>query len=118
MRPVRAWLAIAALVFAAAAADAQTTSGTISGHVADSQGLALPGVTVTATSANLQGVRNTVTSANGDYIFSALPSGTYALTFELSGFQTQQKTVSVAPTQLVPLDVTLGLVAVDGDGDL
>jgi len=111
MRPVRTWLAIAAMLFAAATATAQTTNGTISGHVIDSQGLALPGVTVSAASANLQGVRTTVSSANGDYILSALPSGTYTLTFELSGFQTQQKTVSVAPTQLVPLDVTLGVAA-------
>jgi outer membrane receptor for ferrienterochelin and colicin len=111
MRPVRTWLAIAATIFAASTAAAQTTGGTISGHVADSQGLALPGVTVSATSTNLQGVRTTVSSANGDYIFSALPSGTYTLTFELSGFQTQQKTVSVAPTQLVPLDITLGVAA-------
>src|SRR5262249_11680740 len=111
MRPVRTWLVIAAKLFAAAVADAQTTGGTISGHVADSQGLALPGVTVSAASPNLQGVRSAVTSANGDYIFSALPSGTYTVTFELSGFQTQQKTVSVAPTQLVPLDVTLGVAA-------
>jgi outer membrane receptor for ferrienterochelin and colicin len=99
------------MLCAAAVTDAQTTNGTISGHVIDSQGLALPGVSVTATSANLQGVRTAVTSANGDYIFPALPSGTYTITFELSGFQTQQKSVSVAPTQLVPLDVTLGVAA-------
>ena len=71
-----------------AVATAQTTNGTISGHVADAQGLALPGVTVNATSPNLQGVRTVVTSENGDYILSLLPSGTYTITFELSGFQT------------------------------
>ena len=106
---VRTWIAFAIFALLAAAASAQTTTGTISGHVVDSQGLALPGVAVTASSPNLQGVRTDVTSGNGDYIFSALPSGTYKITFELSGFQSQERTVNVAPTQAVPLDVTLGV---------
>ena len=50
-------------------------------------GAALPGVTVNAESPNLQGIRTAVTSENGDYIFTLLPSGAYTVTFELSGFQ-------------------------------
>src|SRR5262245_61555312 len=88
---------------------AQSTTATISGRVTDSQGLALPGVTVTAESSALQGTRTTVTSDNGDYILSLLPSGAYTLKFELSGFETQQRTVNVAPTQSVPADATLGV---------
>ena len=38
------------LVVTGAAAWAQTTSGTISGHVSDPQGLPLPGVTINASS--------------------------------------------------------------------
>ena len=83
MRFIRAWI-VAALVAVATTASGQTTTGTISGHVADQQGLALPGVTVTAASANMQGVRTATTSPNGDYLFSGLPPGTYAVTFELS----------------------------------
>src|SRR5690349_16430361 len=87
MRIFKAWLLAAATVFAVAGvAPAQTTTGTISGHVADSQGLPLPGVTVNATSPNLQGTRTAVTSANGDYVFNNMPSGTYTIAFELSGF--------------------------------
>jgi len=112
MRILKAWLiAGAALIAAAGTASAQTITGTISGHVVDSQGLALPGVTVNATSPNLQGIRTVTTSANGDYLFTALPSGTYILTFELSGFQNQQRTVNVAPTQVQPLDVTMGVAS-------
>src|SRR4051812_17332330 len=107
---VKTWLAVAAsILLVAAGASAQTTTGTISGRVIDSQGLALPGVTVSAASPNLQGVRTVVTSGNGDYLFSGLPSGTYTITYELSGFQNQQRSVAVAPTQTVPLDVTLGV---------
>jgi hypothetical protein len=43
-------------------------TGTISGHVADQAGLAVPGATVTAASPALQGVRTATTSENGDYI--------------------------------------------------
>jgi hypothetical protein len=110
MRTLKSWLFVAVALFAAVTvATAQTTTGTISGHVGDSQGLALPGVTVNATSPNMQGVRTVTTSANGDYVFTALPPGTYTVTFELSGFQNQQKTVTVAPTQSVPLDASLGV---------
>ena len=111
MRFLRTWLVITATLLAAATATAQTTSGTISGHVSDSQGLALPGVTINATSANLQGIRTVTSTANGDYIFSSLPSGNYTVTFTLSGFQDQQKSVTVAPTQIVPLDATLGVAS-------
>ena len=100
-----------AAVLCASSAPAQSTTGTISGRVVDIQDLPIPGVTVTATSANLQGTRETVTSGNGDYILTLLPSGTYTLTFELTGFQRQQNTVNLAPTQNVPLEVTMGPAA-------
>ncbi len=102
----------AALCLAAVCASAQSTTGTISGRVVDGQGLPIPGVTVTVTSPNLQGTRETVTSANGDYIVSLLPSGVYAVTFELSGFGQQTRSVTVAPTQVVPLEIEMGPAAV------
>ena len=74
---VLVWLAVVGVIFTAAPVAAQSTTGTISGRVVDSQGLALPGVTVTATSPNLQGARETVTSENGDYILTLLPPGSY-----------------------------------------
>lgn len=112
MRVLRTWIAIVSLVAAlAGVATAQTTTGTLSGHVIDGQGLALPGVTVTVASPNLQGVRTTISSSNGDYIFTALPPGTYTVTFELTGFEQQQRTISVAPTDMRPLDVTMGVAA-------
>src|SRR5207302_1206714 len=97
----------AATLFAVLPADAQSTTGTISGHVSDSQGLALPGVTVALVSANLQGTRHTITSAIGDYALTLLPSGTYTVTFDLAGFQKQDKTAILAPTQRLPVDATL-----------
>jgi hypothetical protein len=98
-----------AVVLTALAAFAQSTNATLNGRVSDAQGLAVPGVTVTAASANLQGTRAVVTSDAGDYVITLLPPGLYTVTFELSGFQTQSRTVTLAPTQVLPLNVSLGL---------
>src|SRR5262245_27392581 len=108
---VRLMLAMIVVLALATGAVAQTTTGTISGRVLDSQGAVLPGATVTAKSPNLQGSRSTVTSGNGDYILTGLPSGPYTVTFTLSGFQSQTKNVTLAPTQVLPLEVTLGVGA-------
>jgi hypothetical protein len=105
------WTALV-LHLAISAAAAQSTTGTISGRVADAQGLALPGVAITATSPALQGTRETVTSENGDYILSLLPSGVYTLRFDLPGFGSQARTVTVAPTQVVSVSVEMGPAAV------
>src|SRR5688500_5721943 len=108
---VKACLAVVCLTFCAVSAAAQSTTGTISGRVVDTQGLSVPGVTVAAVSPNLQGTRETVTSENGDYILTLLPPGTYTITFDLTGFQRQQRTVTLAPTQLVPLQIEMGPAA-------
>src|SRR5262252_7542599 len=72
-------------------------TGTISGRVTDPQGLPLPGVTVSVSSSVLQGVRSTVSSANGDYIIPFLPAGKYEVKFEMSGFNavTEQRQLAV-----------------------
>ena len=105
---VRIFVAAIVALSVATVAAAQTTTGTISGRVLDVQGGALPGVTVTAKSANLQGAREAVTSDNGDYILTGLPSGPYTITVTLSGFETQTRNVVLAPTQVLPLQLTLG----------
>jgi len=100
-----------AIALSAGIVRAQSTTGTISGHVSDVQGLALPGVTVNVASPNLQGIRTTVTSEIGDYVVTLLPPGNYTLTYELSGFQKQEKRVVLAPTQTLPVDAVLGPAA-------
>ena len=79
---------LAAFCAVAAPALAQIDQGRFTGTVTDAQGGVLPGVTVTAKSPSLMGVRTTVTEADGKYSIASLPSGPYELTFELSGFQT------------------------------
>src|SRR5262245_10790855 len=113
-RIIRAVLvALAALLAVAGTAAAQgNPTGTISGHIVDDQGLAMPGVTVSASSPALQGVRTATTSANGDYIVPFLPAGDYQVTFELQGFRTVTRSVSVKMAETLPLNVTLAVAAV------
>jgi outer membrane receptor for ferrienterochelin and colicin len=100
------------LVTALAAAQTVPT-GTLTGKVADPDGLVLPGVTVTVTSPALQGARSAVTSANGDYIIPFLPAGDYRVVFELAGFATQEKAIRVvvAETVTLPVQLSLGTLA-------
>src|SRR5215213_6305731 len=80
-------LLLAMVAAIAAPASAQIDQGRLTGTVTDAQGGVLPGVTVTAKSPSLMGVRTTVSEADGRYSIASLPSGPYELSFELSGFQ-------------------------------
>src|SRR5207247_9124954 len=66
-------------------------TGTVSGHVVDQAGLAVPGATVTASSPALQGVRTATTSENGDYIIQFLPAGDYEVKYEPQGVETTKR---------------------------
>jgi outer membrane receptor for ferrienterochelin and colicin len=113
MRLMKFWLWFAmALVMTSSLANAQSTNGVISGRVVDQTDLPLPGVTVTVEGPNLQGPRSAVTSANGDYIVPLLPPGSYTVTFELTGFQRKENTVSLAPAQSLPVNATLGAAGI------
>ncbi len=111
MRWFKAFFGFAFVALLTSGAAAQTTTGTISGRIVDSQGLALPGVTVTVAGPNLQGSLTAVSAENGDYIVPRVPPGTYTVTFELSGFERQQKPVTVALSQAFTLNAALGPAA-------
>ncbi len=94
------------LVVLAASAAAQNPTATLTGHVTDGK-VALPGVTVTVSSSNLQGTRATVTAVDGDYILKYLPAGEYDVRFELEGFVTVDTAVRVNAAQTQELDATM-----------
>ena len=72
------------------AASAQT--GSITGQVRDASGGALPGVTVEVSSpALIEKVRTSTTDGNGRYQITALPVGTYEVTFTLENFGTVKR---------------------------
>src|SRR5438105_1191032 len=57
------------------------------GAATSADGVALPGVTVTASSPALLGDRTEVTDVNGVYSIKGLPAGTYSVAFELANFK-------------------------------
>ncbi len=84
------WVCVLLVVLGTPAA-AQIEQGRLQGVARDEQGALLPGVVVTATSPALIGERTMITEATGSYLFASLPSGVYALKFELQGFQTLER---------------------------
>ncbi len=103
-RMARWFIALALGVSMASPGYAQIGQGRLAGFVTDVQGAVLPGVTVTATSPSLIGVQTTVTQSDGRFMFPALPSGTYKLTFDLTGFKKVERdniTVVLGQTHLV-----------------
>ena len=97
-----------AVCLSAGTAYAQINPAHLTGTVKDAQGAVLPGVSVTATSPALLGNQTVVTEANGDYRFPSLPAGTYALSFDLQGFQSLKRGGIVVTTgQTLTIDATL-----------
>lgn len=90
------------------------TTGILTGVATDGTGAALPGVTVTVTSPQLQGSRSTVTNDRGEYTLSLLPPGTYRVEFTLGGFDTvfrENVRVSVDTTTKVDAPMALGAMS-------
>jgi hypothetical protein len=95
-------VAVCALVLASLApASAQTGQmfGELVGKVTDDQGGVLPGVTVTLSGPAVMGTQAAVTNERGQYRFPAVNSGTYTLTFELSGFAPLKREGIVVPVR-------------------
>jgi hypothetical protein len=88
--------AVLPLFLALAPAAAQgIQTGEITGTVSSSDGLTLPGATVTARSTALQGERTVTTDQNGNFVLRALPPGAYEVTFEMSGMAPRTEKVTV-----------------------
>ena len=89
------------------------TLGSIEGTVADGQGLAVPGATVTLAGEALIAPQLAVTLVDGSYRFRALGRGSYDLTFDLPGFQTLvREGVIVEGSRVIRIDAALELAAV------
>ena len=75
-------------LFCAIPAGAQgLQTAVLTGAATSADGIALPGVTVTAASPALLGDRFEVTDVNGVYSIKGLPAGTYSVTFDLANFK-------------------------------
>jgi len=86
----------------------QTTNANLGGTVSDASRALIPGVTVAATNTQTGIVSTTVTNETGSYNFPSLQTGTYKVTAELPGFQTQSyNDVALGVSQQVRLNFAL-----------
>ena len=125
MKHVRLILAAVLLAAWAIPASAQSGLGGLRGAVIDSQGLALPGVTVTVSSPAIIGAQTAVTNERGEYRLPNLAPGTYTLAAELAGFAGfRREGILIRTGSTFQVDVTMGLstlqetVTVTGDSPM
>jgi len=98
-------LVLSAGLFLVPIAQAQTSSGGLTGVITDETGGVLPGAAVTAVNAATGFSRVAVTTNSGSYRFPNLPIGRYSVKVELSGFATvtvEGVDINVAVTRELP----------------
>ena len=105
-RSIRIVLTLVVLSLLPLGAFAQSTTGSISGTVADNTGSALPGVTITSVNTATGAVRSTVSNEAGRFQLGLLSPGKYDVMAELDGFQPVKQS---AVTVHIGTDVTLSL---------
>jgi hypothetical protein len=105
--------AIALFVTLAATTAAQGLQPRVTGRVTDGSGAALPGVTVTVASDRVSAPVVLITDEVGRFTSPPLPTGTYAVSFELGGFEPQMRDrVVLREAEVVVIDRQLTVAAV------
>ena len=91
----------------------QTINATLGGTVSDASGALIPGVMISATNLATGIVTTNVTNEAGAYNFASIQSGTYKVSAELPGFQTQTyNNVVLGVSQQVRLNFILQIGSV------
>jgi hypothetical protein len=77
---------------------AQEVTGSITGTVVDPAGAAIAGAAAQLISQQTGAMRNLTADADGNFVFSAVPPGTYTVSAEHAGFKKlQKKAIELAP---------------------
>src|SRR6476660_7382502 len=86
------FLSAVMLIATSLPAFAQTSRGTVSGIVSDSQGAVIPGASVTLTNIETGVTRTTTANDEGLYRSDAVDLGTYSVKISVTGFGELTKT--------------------------
>ncbi|MEM1206505.1 MAG: TonB-dependent receptor [Acidobacteriota bacterium] len=106
-------LAVASLVLLLPCAAQAQVFGVIQGFVTDSDGAALPGVTVEVRNSDTGSARTVFTDAAGFYKARSLASGPYSVTAALEGMQTTRREgVRLLVGQTLDINLELGIESV------
>src|ERR1700678_937230 len=97
MQKTKYWLQafpilLALLLLSSVSSLAQTFRGSINGTITDPSGAVIPGAKVTATEVATAVVRETVASGAGEFSFNDLPTNTYTVKINATGFQSTEIT--------------------------
>ena len=106
------WLLLAVLL-SVAPLSAQVVTGAISGRVTDTTGAVIPGATVQVQNVETGLTRNGESDAAGRYDVRNLPSGSYTVTTQRTGFRTEVRsgiTLSVGSEAVVNIELSVGAV--------
>src|SRR4026209_1711550 len=101
---------LTAAALAALSTTAFAQQGQINGVITDSSGGVVPGVTVTAVETQTGLSRETMSGANGRYVFPSMRPTVYEITATLTGFRTVKRTgIELQASQALTVNVTLEL---------
>lgn len=117
-------LAMAVFVFFVGNIKAQSGTSSIRGSVADPQGNAVVGASVTLTSEGKNFTRTQITTDDGQYVFIAIPPGIYRLEVESNGFKKsliEKVEAQIDTPKTLDISLELGqiseLITVTGDNE-
>ena len=99
------------VLLVAQASFSQSFRGALRGEVKDASGAAIAGATVSARNVQTALIRTATTSADGGYVISELPSGSYEVTATGANLQPVKLAAKVDVGADTALDFTLGKVA-------
>jgi len=103
---VRALGVMLALLFCAAALEAQTGEISVRGQVLDQSGAAVPAITVNIAAADGT-IKSAQTNDEGKYVFRNMAPGTYTVRIALKGFAEFAQSVTVTPSHPQVVDAHL-----------
>jgi hypothetical protein len=105
-------LALMGMQLIAGSAWAQVSRGMITGTVTDPSGAVVPGVAIKVTNTATGVTNNVITNSTGNYTAPLLPTGTYSVTAEKTGFRRYiQSNVIVPVGETVRVDISMALGA-------
>ncbi len=112
---VRFLLALAVALSLARAVGAQQTVdvGSLGGRVADEMGMAMPGVTITATHRLTHVAATAITDEEGRFRLPYLRIGTYDITASLAGFKDASRVITVSAGSAFDLPLVLQIAALE-----
>ncbi len=113
-KPGMAIFLFAVACLAAEPARAQSVRGAIGGAVKDPSGAVVPGANVKLTYLETSRTKESVTSPEGEFLFTLLPPGGYRLEAELTGFSKAIANIQLQVNQEVRKEIVLSVAGQGG----